>query len=76
MLYTGDADAELLYSGLDSGARGYALKAGSMEELVGRSSTIAAAAPTSIRGWTASCSRRGPPPSCRSSRRASARSCT
>ena len=30
MLYTGDADAELLYSGLDSGARGYALKAGSM----------------------------------------------
>ena len=35
ILYTGDADAELLYSGLDSGARGYALKAGSMEELVG-----------------------------------------
>src|ERR1700755_3385778 len=35
MLYTGDADAELLYSGLDSGARGYALKAGSMAELVG-----------------------------------------
>jgi DNA-binding NarL/FixJ family response regulator len=34
MLYTGDADAELLYDGLDSGARGYALKAGSMEELV------------------------------------------
>ena len=33
MLYTGDADAELLYEGLDSGARGYALKAGSMEEL-------------------------------------------
>jgi DNA-binding NarL/FixJ family response regulator len=33
VLYTGDADAELLYSGLDSGARGYALKAGSMEEL-------------------------------------------
>ena len=34
VLYTGDADAELLYDGLDSGARGYALKAGKMEELV------------------------------------------
>lgn len=34
ILYTGDADAELLYDGLDSGARGYALKAGSMDELV------------------------------------------
>jgi DNA-binding NarL/FixJ family response regulator len=34
ILYTGDSDAELLYEGLDSGARGYALKAGSMEELV------------------------------------------
>ncbi len=34
VLYTGDADAELLYDGLDSGARGYALKAGSMEELI------------------------------------------
>jgi len=33
ILYTGDADAELLYDGLDSGARGYALKAGSMQEL-------------------------------------------
>ena len=42
MLYTGDADAELLYSGLDSGARGYALKAGSTEELVGAIQTIAA----------------------------------
>src|SRR3954454_5074646 len=42
MLYTGDADAELLYSGLDSGARGYALKAGSAEELVGAIQTIAA----------------------------------
>jgi len=41
MLYTGDADAELLYSGLDSGARGYALKAGSMDELVGAIHTIA-----------------------------------
>jgi DNA-binding NarL/FixJ family response regulator len=34
ILYTGDSDAELLYSGLDSGARGYALKAGSMAELI------------------------------------------
>src|SRR5580765_7115236 len=34
VLYTGHNDAELLYSGLDSGARGYALKAGSMQELV------------------------------------------
>jgi len=33
VLYTGDSDIDLLYSGLDSGARGYALKAGSMEEL-------------------------------------------
>ena len=34
ILYTGDSDAELLYDGLDSGARGYALKAGSMDELL------------------------------------------
>ena len=34
ILYTGDSDAELLYDGLDSGARGYALKAGSMDELM------------------------------------------
>src|SRR4051794_18983587 len=32
VLYTGDADAELLYGGLDSGARGYPLKAGSPRE--------------------------------------------
>ena len=42
ILYTGDSDAELLYSGLDSGARGYALKAGSMAELVGAIKRIAA----------------------------------
>lgn len=41
VLYTGDADAELLYDGLDSGARGYALKAGSMEELVGAIERVA-----------------------------------
>jgi DNA-binding NarL/FixJ family response regulator len=33
VLYTGDNDAELLFEGLDSGARGYALKAGSLDEL-------------------------------------------
>ncbi len=33
ILYTGNADAALLRDGLDSGARGYALKAGSMQEL-------------------------------------------
>jgi DNA-binding NarL/FixJ family response regulator len=34
ILYTGDSDVELLYDGLDSGARGYALKAGSIDELL------------------------------------------
>jgi DNA-binding NarL/FixJ family response regulator len=34
VLYTGDADAELLYDGLDSGARGYVLKAGATDELI------------------------------------------
>jgi DNA-binding NarL/FixJ family response regulator len=34
ILYTGDGDAELLYDGMDSGARGYALKAGSIDELL------------------------------------------
>jgi DNA-binding NarL/FixJ family response regulator len=34
IFYTGDQDVELLYSGLDSGARGYALKAGTVGELV------------------------------------------
>ncbi|HEV3229613.1 MAG TPA: response regulator transcription factor [Solirubrobacteraceae bacterium] len=33
VLYTGDDDAELLFEGLDSGAQGYALKAGSLNEL-------------------------------------------
>jgi DNA-binding NarL/FixJ family response regulator len=42
ILYTGDADAELLYEGLDSGARGYALKAGSMDELLAAISHVAA----------------------------------
>jgi DNA-binding NarL/FixJ family response regulator len=42
VLYTGDADAELLYEGLDSGARGYALKAGSMEELLAAIGQVAA----------------------------------
>ena len=64
ILYTGDADAELLYDGLDSGARGYALKAGSMDELWPRSSGSPTAAPTSTRAWTGSCCRRAPPPTC------------
>lgn len=34
LLYTGHSEADLLYEGLDAGARGYALKAGSMEELL------------------------------------------
>jgi DNA-binding NarL/FixJ family response regulator len=42
ILYTGDADAELLYDGLDSGARGYALKAGSMDELKAAIEKVAA----------------------------------
>jgi DNA-binding NarL/FixJ family response regulator len=41
VLYTGDADVDLLYDGLDSGARGYALKAGSMDELVGAIERVA-----------------------------------
>ncbi|HYF27809.1 MAG TPA: response regulator transcription factor [Baekduia sp.] len=41
VLYTGDADAELLYDGLDSGARGYALKAGSTQELLGAIDSVA-----------------------------------
>ncbi len=41
ILYTGDADAELLYDGLDSGARGYALKAGPTDELVGAIERVA-----------------------------------
>ena len=42
VLYTGDADADLLYEGLDSGARGYALKAGSMDELIAALRQVAA----------------------------------
>lgn len=42
LLYTHDADAELLYGGLASGARGYALKAGSMRELVEAIEQVAA----------------------------------
>jgi DNA-binding NarL/FixJ family response regulator len=42
ILYTGDSDADLLRHGLDSGARGYALKAGSIEELSGAIARVAA----------------------------------
>jgi DNA-binding NarL/FixJ family response regulator len=41
MLYTGSADEELLFSGLDSGAAGYALKEGSPRELVGALELVA-----------------------------------
>jgi len=41
ILYTGDSDAELLYDGLDSGARGYALKDGTPNELTGALQTVA-----------------------------------
>ena len=41
MLYTGSADEDLLFSGLDSGAQGYALKDGSPRELVGALGAVA-----------------------------------
>jgi len=42
LLYTGEADADLLYGGLDSGARGYALKAGALSELSAAIERVAA----------------------------------
>ncbi|MEA2292135.1 MAG: hypothetical protein QOF17_1155 [Solirubrobacteraceae bacterium] len=42
VLYTGSSDVELLISGLDSGARGYALKEGTPAELTGAITTVAA----------------------------------
>jgi len=41
VLYTGSNDVELLVSGLDSGARGYALKEGTPTELTGALETVA-----------------------------------
>src|SRR5919108_1993992 len=41
VLYTGSSDVELLISGLDSGARGYALKHGTPSELTGALATVA-----------------------------------
>src|ERR671926_865140 len=41
VLYTGSSDVELLTSGLDSGARGYALKEGTPSELTGALETVA-----------------------------------
>jgi DNA-binding NarL/FixJ family response regulator len=41
VLYTGSSDVELLISGLDSGARGYALKEGTPTELTGAIATVA-----------------------------------
>src|SRR3978361_2010377 len=45
ILYTGDSDAERLYDGLDSGARGYAPKAGRAGEGGGRPPRRPARAP-------------------------------
>ncbi len=42
VLYTGETDAELLYAGLESGACGYALKAGSTRELAAAIERVAA----------------------------------
>ena len=55
MLYTGSNDEELLFSGLDSGARGFALKDGSSSELVEALHVVARAAPTSTRGCGRRC---------------------
>src|SRR5690242_11301515 len=41
VLYTGSSDVELLVSGLDSGARGYALKEGTPAELTGAIQMVA-----------------------------------
>jgi DNA-binding NarL/FixJ family response regulator len=41
VLYTGSSDVDLLFSGLDSGARGYALKDGTPSELTGALETVA-----------------------------------
>jgi DNA-binding NarL/FixJ family response regulator len=41
VLYTGSSDIELLISGLDSGARGYALKEGTPSELTTALTTVA-----------------------------------
>jgi DNA-binding NarL/FixJ family response regulator len=41
VLYTGSSDVELLISGLDSGARGYALKEGTPAELTGALELVA-----------------------------------
>jgi DNA-binding NarL/FixJ family response regulator len=42
VLYTGSTDVDQLISGLDSGARGYALKEGTPKELTGALDTVAA----------------------------------
>jgi len=41
VLYTGSTDVDQLISGLDSGARGYALKEGTPKELIGALDTVA-----------------------------------
>jgi DNA-binding NarL/FixJ family response regulator len=42
LIYTGVSDAAVLAGGLDSGARGYALKSGSVDELVSAIARVAA----------------------------------
>jgi DNA-binding NarL/FixJ family response regulator len=42
LIYTGLADASVLAGGLDSGARGYALKSGSVDELISAIGRVAA----------------------------------
>ena len=77
ILYTGDSDVELLYDGLDSGARGYALKAGSIDELLAAVERVAGG--RHVRRPAAGprrCCPRAPRRGCPRSRRASARSCT
>ncbi len=76
VLYTGEPDADLLSAALDSGAQGYALKAGPMRELVSAIVQVAGGGATSIRVWTASCWPSAHPRASRSCRRASVRSCT
>ena len=61
VLYTGSSEIELLISGLDSGARGYALKEGTQSELSRPCGPSPKAAPTSTPACAPRCSPRGAP---------------
>ena len=78
VLYTGSSDEDLLFSGLDSGARGYALKDGSPRRAGRRAVRWSpTAAPTSTRACGRRCSRAGATRSgCRRCRTGSARCST